>query len=110
VTKTYILEAGIQSRRLPGFESTGLILPNDEDIIEFDITVYADGMEIEPNWTQSFTFRRYEESPLLEFTLKPIEEGLKKIRLDFFYQQHWLAKIEFAVRVVTQALAIPASA
>jgi HSP20 family protein len=110
VAQSYILEAGVQSRKPVGFEATAFILPSNEENIMFEVAVYADDMEIQPIWIQSYPFRRHEESPLLEFTLMPTEQGRKKIRIDFLHQQHWLAKIQFEVNVAPlekNTLALP---
>jgi hypothetical protein len=36
----------------------------------------------------------------MEFKLIPMETGEKTILVEFYYQRHWLAKLQFEVDVV----------
>jgi hypothetical protein len=111
IGNTYVVEAGILSHPLEGFQGSPIQLPTDEDEIEFDIVVHAVDMEIEPHWKQQFVFKRKQDSALLEFRLKPmIHPGPKIIRVEFLYHQHWLATIRFEVTVVQQDQAALTSA
>jgi hypothetical protein len=105
----YHLEAGILKEIPPQseFETASFILLSLEEVI-IDVVVYAEDMIIEPTWTQQFTFRRDEESDLLEFKLTPTKVGYREIRIEFFYQRHWLAQIKFEVAVVEVPAIIPA--
>jgi hypothetical protein len=105
IGETSILEAGILKERpqVPGFETTPVNLP-DQNEVPIDITVYVEGMTINPNWIQRFTFYKKKESDkesdLVEFQLLPQTTGKKQIRVEFYYERHWLAKITFDVEVV----------
>lgn len=100
VDNKYVLQTGI-FRVIPhGFEAQPFLLPADEGVIEFDITVFAEDMNIEPYWTQSFLFHRDKDYDLLEFRLTPIEAGTKDIKVEYYYRRHWLAQINFKVEVI----------
>jgi hypothetical protein len=107
IEETCILEAGILKERpqVPGFETTPVNLP-DHDEVPIDITVYVEGMTIKPNWIQRFTFYKKKESDLVEFQLTPQTTGKKQIRVEFYYERHWLAKITFDVEVVEAEIGV----
>ena len=65
-------------------------------------------MEIRPAWVQSYVFSWSEETSLLEFVLRPTKSGHKQVRVEFYYQRHWLAKIQFDVEVVEAQELVPA--
>jgi hypothetical protein len=93
VDEEYVIQAGVQKQVPQGFEV-------DEAIqFPFEIVVYAEDMEIEPDWIQPYVFRPSEVAPLREFVVKPTKPGHKQIRVEFLYQRHWLAEVEFEVKV-----------
>ena len=99
VDTTYLLEAGIQARAPEDFVSQRFTLPDDSAEIDFEIGVYAEDMEVEPNWLQPYVYDRRQEPSLLTFRIKPTLPGTKQICVDFYHRRHWLAKIEFQVHV-----------
>ena len=102
--ETYVVEAGLQTSVPEGFEGSPIELPSDDEEIEFEILIHAEDMDVAPDWQQTFVFKRKEDSPLAEFQLTPRKGGPKIIRVEFFYQQHWLATIRFEVNVSGMAL------
>lgn len=96
----YELQAGIRSSIPAGFKGVPVELPHQEKPIQLEIVVSAEDIEIEPNWLQPYIINRSEESPFVEFKLKPKTSGYKQICVEFLYQRHWLAKIQFEVEVV----------
>lgn len=97
--ETYTIQAGLQSTGLADFEVQPVEVPQGDEPLEFDLIVYAEDMEITPDWKQTHVFNRKDESPLLEFFLTPTKVGEKVIRVEFLYQLHWLATIRFDVTV-----------
>jgi energy-coupling factor transporter ATP-binding protein EcfA2 len=98
IGEEFVLETGAQrdlSESCEGVETSGL-----EEDFHFKIVVYAEGMEISPTRMRPYVFRQSEYSPLIEFRLRPLQLGCKRIRVEFLYQQHWLTKIEFDLHVV----------
>ena len=67
-------------------------------------------MHVEPDWVQQFVFRKDDDvkSDLLVFRLIPLRVGRKEIRVEFYYQQHWLAYIKFEVEVIETQELVPA--
>jgi tetratricopeptide (TPR) repeat protein len=98
--KVYVLLAGVQSGIPEGFEGVIVSLPSQEETIKFEIVVHAEDISIEPSWRQSLVFHRGRNGRLLEFRLIPREIGTKEIRVEYYYQRHWLAQITFEVKVV----------
>jgi tetratricopeptide (TPR) repeat protein len=98
--KEYILQAGLLSKIPEGFTGTVVSLPADQESIEIEVVVHAEDMDIQPAWMQSLTFTQGEESPLLEFRLRPHKDGHKLIRVEFLYQRHWLANIQLEIDVI----------
>ena len=96
----YQLQAGIRSDLTQGFKGIPIQLLNQEEPVQLEIIVWAEDMEVEPDWMQPYFFSQTEKNPLVEFKLKPTQLGRKEIRVEFLYQRHWLAKIEFEVEVV----------
>lgn len=105
----YILVVGISVDVPPGYRNAALYLPEDKDRFDFQIAVYVKDMDVAPNWIQPYTFIRDKKSPLIEFTLIPTVPGTNHIRVEYYYERHWLAKIEFEVEVVEAEELEPAS-
>jgi len=93
----YILYAGIASKIPNNFKGKSISIPSET--ANFEIAVYAEGMEIEPNRICTYKYSTREKTPLLKFKLKPIEEGNKQIRVEYYYKHHWPKKIEFECSV-----------
>ncbi|MGK7877024.1 MAG: ATP-binding protein [Xenococcaceae cyanobacterium] len=107
--RIYELQAGIRSQIPSGFKGEPVQLPDQQEAIQLEIVVWAEDMEIEPAWMQPYFFSRTEETALAEFQLKPTQSGHKQVRVEFLYQRHWLAKIEFEVEVVEAQELVPVS-
>ncbi len=107
--RTYELQAGIRSQIPKGFKGEPVQLPDQQEPIQLEIVVWAENMEIEPAWIQPYLFSRTEETALAEFQLNPTQSGRKQVRVEFLYQRHWLAKIEFEVEVVEAQELVPVS-
>jgi hypothetical protein len=107
VSKEYKLLAGVLSNVPPEFVGMPIQLP-DTDVVEIDVVVRTAGMEILPHWVQELRFFRSRDSGLLRFRLIPREVGQKQILIEFYYQRHWLAKIQFDVEVVETQELVPA--
>ncbi len=68
---------------------------------KLDIVIWAEDMEIKPNWIQTYTHSipKMGKSSLARFELTPTQLGNKLVRVEFIYQRHWLGKIQFSVNV-----------
>lgn len=100
VNAEYILQAGIGTEVSTRFTKVAISLPAQEEAVHFDIVVHAEDMKIQPNWLQSCPFKRGDKTSLVEFRLKPLKAGRTQIRVEFYHERHWLAKIELAVTIV----------
>ncbi len=109
VDRTYELQAGIRSEIPEGFFAKPVQLPSQREPIQLEIVVWAEDMEIEPAWMQSYIFSKTGETSLTKFQIKPTNSGHKQVRVEFLYQRHWLAKIEFEVEVVEAQEILPVS-
>ena len=99
VNKVFTLQVGMQDKQ-----------PHDSQVvhnhgprrnsIQFDVVVNAQDMTSEPNWIQSYDFRREEDVQFVEFRLTPTKPGRKLVRIEFLYERHWLTNIELEVDVV----------
>ncbi len=98
--RTYELQAGIRTQILEGFKGEPVQLLDKQEPIQLEIVVWAEDMEIEPAWMQPYLFSRTEETAKAEFQIKPTQSGRRQVRVEFFYQLHWLAKIQFEIEVV----------
>lgn len=100
--REFTLKAGIGTSIPPYFIGHAIQFPASEAILVFDIAVHAESMQIRPHWIQPFVFHpgREAESEMVEFRLTPEEQGHKDIRVEFYYQRHWLTRIEFEFEVV----------
>lgn len=99
VSKVYVLQAGVHSEAPLGFETVAVSISTQSPSPHFYIAVSAEDMEIQPNWVQSYVFSKEDMPSLVEFLLKPFQQGDKQIRVEFYHKWHWLAKIEFEVSV-----------
>lgn len=109
INQRIVLDAGIRSRIPLGFRSHPFVLPDSKEVFEFEIAIFAEGMEITSLWIQPFIFKIDEESKLLEFELVAKQVGVQQIRVEYYYERHWLAKIEFEVEVVEAKELAPVS-
>lgn len=109
LTHSYTLEAGISLRPLKGFRGTRIKIPRREDSMVFDIAITSAGIEISPTWLQSMRFEPAGKGQVIaQFTLVPREVGPRQIRVEFYYQRHWLSMIQFEVEVVEAQELVPA--
>ena len=92
--------AAVLTEMPEGQKSEPITLPTAENKIHFQIMVYAEDMVIVSDHIQPFIFYRDKETPPIEFILRPTQTGPKHIWVEFLYQNHWLAKIEFEVEVI----------
>jgi hypothetical protein len=99
VNQEYRLLAGVLSNIPTEFVGVPVELP-DVEVVEIDVVVRTTGMEVLPYWMQQLRFFRGRDSGLLEFRLSPRETGQRRIFVEFYYQRHWLAEIQFEVDVV----------
>jgi len=104
---SFVVQAGIGEELLESCEDNLVPVSGPEKNIQFDIVMHAEDMEILPTRRMSYVFCRHELPPLVEFELKPMKSGSKQVRVEFFYRQHWLAKIQFDVKVVEASHSIP---
>lgn len=103
VNAKYRLESGVSSNPTNNlYLSSQFSLPVSSKKTLFDITVYGEGMLVEPDWRQILTYRNGGEDKYVVFELTPQEVGKKLIRVEYFYQNHWLTKIEFMVDIVEE--------
>jgi hypothetical protein len=107
VGDTYVLEAGVGYHIPREFKGAPFTLPTVEEEMEFEINVYAKGMDVfahgtdsDPARTAFLKFRRGEESALLRFFLIPTAPGPTSIEVEFYYRRHWLAQVAFHVEIV----------
>lgn len=102
----YIVLTGISKNRANDFVGVGMPvqLPNVNEV-QFDIAVYAAGMNIFPCWMQQLKFSQGDGANYAEFTLIPGRAGAKQIEIEFYYQRHWLTTIKLEVEVVVESLA-----
>ncbi|NCS24161.1 MAG: hypothetical protein GPI96_06440 [Microcystis aeruginosa BS13-02] len=89
--QSYCLQTGIKNEGLD---------EEDPDLAELDVVVWAEGMEILPKWTQTYLLNKNQELSLIQFQLKPTSLGKKKIRVEFYYELHWLGEVKFETQVV----------
>ena len=89
--QSYCLQTGIKNEGLD---------EEDPDLAELDVVVWAEGMEILPKWTQTYLLNKNQELSLIQFQLKPTSLGKKKIRVEFYYELHWLGEVKFEIQVV----------
>lgn len=106
IRKEYQLYTGILKGPGEDFFKKSVSLP-DEDIIEIDVTVFAQDMEIAPDWFQKLYYYRDRDSGLLNFRLTPQSPGQKVIRIDFYYQRHWLQFLTIEVEVEDSQNMVP---
>lgn len=104
---SFTVQAGIEEQLPESCDDDFVSVSGPEKNIQFDIVMRAEDMEILPTRRMSYVFCRHELPPLVEFELKPMKSGSKQIRAEFFYRQHWLAKIQFDVKVLKASHSLP---
>jgi tetratricopeptide (TPR) repeat protein len=92
------LLVSIQRKTPAGFVGKSLQLRSSGEA-EIDVIVRATGMEILPAWAQKATCFQNRASSPLEFILIPRESSCKEIRVELYYQRHWLADIKLDIEV-----------
>ena len=99
VNRVFTLQVGVQDKQPDGSQVVHNHGPR-RNSIQFDVVVNAQDMTSEPNWIQSYDFRRDEDVQFVEFRLTPTKPGRKLVRIEFLYERHWLTNIELEVDVV----------
>jgi hypothetical protein len=89
--QSYFLQTGIKNEGLD---------ENDPDDIQLDAVVWAEGMEISPKWVQPYILNKNQKLSLIQFQLKPTSLGSKRIRVEFYYERHWLGEVKLEAQVV----------
>lgn len=89
--QSYFLQTGIKNEGLD---------ENDPDSIQLDAVVWAEGMEISPKWVQPYILNKNQKLSLIQFQLKPTSLGSKRIRVEFYYECHWLGEVKLEAQVV----------
>jgi hypothetical protein len=103
----YQLQAGVENKS-SDFKGGSAQELNYQELIKLEIVVWAEGMEIESDWIKPYMFSCTQDTPPIEFKIKPFELGTQKIRVEFLYQRHWLAEIEFDVEVIESPVSVSA--
>lgn len=75
---------------------------DDDEIVQFDVTIYAEGMEVIPIFRKTMIYRARDGIGEVSFSVIPKEIGTKLIRVEFYHKNHWLTKIGTLVKVVEQ--------
>ena len=99
VNKVFTLQVGVQDKQPDDAQVVHRHGPRQKSI-QFDVVVNAQDMTSEPNWIQSYNFRREDDVQFVEFQLTPTKPGRKLVRIEFLYERHWLTNIELEVDVV----------
>lgn len=99
INQVYTLQAGIQGYLANAFEGNRIHIRDQQDFCKLDIVAWAEDMEIQPNWVQPYIFKQFEENDFVNFYLRPLSLGQKRIRVEYLYRRHWLGKVEFKVNV-----------
>jgi hypothetical protein len=89
--QSYYLKTGIKNDGLD---------ENDPDSIQLDAVVWAEGMEISPKWIQPYILDKNQKLSLIQFQLKPTSLGSKRIRVEFYYERHWLGEVKLEAKVI----------
>ena len=108
--ETYTLTTGMGWGDAPAAykKAAPILLPESLESFEFDISVWAEDMEIEPLWIRTLELDPTSDLPsLVHFELTPKAVGPKVIKVDFYYQLHWLQQITLEVEVVESPLTMP---
>jgi basic membrane protein A and related proteins len=78
-----------------------IILPEIPEPFAFDISVWADSMEIKPTWCKQIELSPNTLVPeLKEFQLIPKQTGSQSVTVNYYYQRHLLQQLEFQVEVI----------
>jgi hypothetical protein len=96
--QSYCLKTGIKNDGLD---------ENDPDSIQLDAVVWAEGMEISPKWIQPYFLDKNQKLSLIQFQLKPTSLGSKRIRVEFYYERHWLGEVKLEAQVVEAKQSAP---
>lgn len=96
LNREYTLQAALRSVSTENFPGAD----RDEETFVLDIVIHAEDIEVQPTWIQSFTFKRGEDSPPVEFQLRPALPGHKTVSIEFLHQRRWLMSMKFEVEVV----------
>jgi len=103
VGTSLLLQAGVQKDKplKLDLKTTPITIPI-ETKINIDIAVRAEGMAIAPHWIQRFEYQPTIGDKLIDFELTPKSVGKKEISVEYYYNRHWLTKIQFEVEIVCE--------
>lgn len=97
---TFLLFAGVVINVPEGYRAASIRLDKPIEPLKLNISVYAEDIDVAPRWSNEFLYTGKDDQELLEFRLIPRAVGAKVIRVEYYYQRHWLAQIVFTVEVV----------
>ena len=102
VRRGYVLEVGVFETLPSGFRGALIRLKKlgPTRPVTFEISVYAEDMDVEPDWIQEYIYVPDNNTNVITFELTPRLIGQKEIRVEFYHQRHWLGQIRFEVEVV----------
>ncbi len=111
VDSTYTLTASMGWGDVPTEakkdKSTQFNLPESLESFEFDISVWAEDMDVEPMWIRTLELDPAADWPIrIQFELAPRVIGTKTVKIDFYYRLHWLDQIVFQVEVMESPVVI----
>ncbi len=98
LNKEYKLRAGFPKDDFDGLASEP-VHPSGTDPMKIDVTVYAPGIDILPDWIQNLDILPGQEPTPLEFTLIPRKEGKAQIEINFYSQRRLLAEFRFPIKI-----------
>jgi hypothetical protein len=101
--QSYYLQAGIKGKVPENSEEKASSSDGEKQGVQLQIVVWAEDMEIKPDWVQFYEFYEDRETSFIEFELEPNQLGQigqKNIRVQFYYQRHWLGEVKFETQVI----------
>lgn len=98
--QSYCLQAGIESKVPENSEEKASSSDGEKQGVQLQIVVWAEDMEIKPDWVQFYELYEDRETSFIEFELEPNQLGQKNIRVQFYYQRHWLGEVKFETQVI----------
>jgi len=99
---TYMLEVGVESSAPKGLDESRFHKNTGKGPVTYEIMVHAEDMNVVGDWAQFYEYEPGGDSEFLSFHLQPKLPGLKRVQVDFLYNNYWMAKIEYELNVLPQ--------
>lgn len=96
----YLMEMEILDYAPEDLKTRKIKQHKDSNTLNYEIMVHAEDIEILEDWVRSYKFQPGSKPNMLQYHLKPMIPGNKRIQINVLFNNYWMAKIVFEFEVL----------